>query len=259
MTLDWEPLIPHFFIPSSVPLCVDCLWACVCLSICLRFACLERFSWTAVAYGNIVFFYVPELLLSFFFLRGYTLACVLDAMWLDLVPPMMNLQFWGARICCLYAWVCCWICLSVWPMMKSPFWGLRWVWEIWICLRDYAFDKLWGLLGLGLWWTFYWGLEGWCWSRKVHTSGLMLCLGNGSLMQLFMVRLFDIFSIELCVWWFIDRHGKVLILFIRFVCLAWRLRQDVLSLYDRVFWVLVISFLWVFEGLGQFETKVQVW
>ena len=81
----------------------------------------------------------PWIASFFFFLRGYVLVCVLDAIWFDLVPPMMNLQFWGARICCLYAWdvvgyaflFCLWrsslLRLGVWifyMLVSQKWWGL---------------------------------------------------------------------------------------------------------------------------------------
>ena len=45
----------------------------------------------------------------------------------------------------------------------------------------------------------------WVWLWKVHTSGLMLCLGNGSLMQLFMVRLLSLYA---KVWVFEQGNGS---------------------------------------------------
>ena len=155
----------YLLLPQCVAL--DC---CLCI---LEHCCLDVFvAWVwyvwvfarMLAYDEACFWgslnCLLRLLLSslwiasfFFFLRGYVLVCELDAMWLDLVPPMMNLQFWGARIRCLYAWVCCWICLSVWPMMKSPFWGLVFECSV-LELGFVAWDvQLHRVVGLGWFWS----------------------------------------------------------------------------------------------------------
>ena len=172
------------------------------------------------------FFFLNTVALDLFDYTG------IDAVWLWFIPPMMNLQFWGARTCCLWlilnAWYACWcyvwVALDLFDYTGIDALNLSWVWCLELLLPSDVYAE--GLVLSCLctffdvsvcWfyarWCVYWGLLG----LKCYGFELVSVLAVGMVFDKGSTGLYLSMAFEVMeAGWMPSRFYQVFSWFIRF-------------------------------------------